>query len=59
MGKKILNHMKKMVKKEKNRKFMKNFNIIFYNNEISFRKKIIYLNNLKNNKLIYVNLLNI
>jgi len=59
MDKKILNHMKKMVKKEKNRKFMKNFNIIFYNNEISFRKKIIYLNNLKNNKLIYVNLLNI
>ena len=51
--------MKKMVKKEKNRRFMKNFNIIFYNNEISFRKKIIYLNNLKNNKLIYVNLLNI
>jgi len=59
MDKKILNHMKKMVKKEKNRRFMKNFNIIFYNNEISFRKKIIYLNNLKNNKLIYVNLLNI
>ena len=54
MDKKILNHMKKMETKEKNRNSMKNFNIIFYNNEKSFKKKNIYLNNLKNNNLIYI-----
>ena len=54
MDKKILNHMKKMEMKEKNRNSMKNFNLIFYNNEKSFKKKNIYLNNLKNNNLIYI-----
>ena len=54
MDKKILNHMKKMETKEKNRNSMKNFNLIFYNNEKSFKKKNIYLNNLKNNNLIYI-----
>jgi hypothetical protein len=46
--------MKKMETKEKNRNSMKNFNLIFYNNEKSFKKKNIYLNNLKNNNLIYI-----